>query len=125
MSQVFALSTHPYGCRVIQRILEHCLPEQTLPILEELHQHTEQLVQVTHFSLHQLCSRNNATLKWAYIKALLDASMFLEVGCLFAKTSEAPAVLLLSFSSHYTCGLIDLGPVWKLCDPARFGARPS
>uniref|UniRef100_A0AAY4CIB5 Pumilio homolog 1 n=1 Tax=Denticeps clupeoides TaxID=299321 RepID=A0AAY4CIB5_9TELE len=43
--QVFALSTHPYGCRVIQRILEHCLPEQTLPILEELHTHTEQLVQ--------------------------------------------------------------------------------
>uniref|UniRef100_A0A672S0E4 Pumilio homolog 1 n=1 Tax=Sinocyclocheilus grahami TaxID=75366 RepID=A0A672S0E4_SINGR len=42
---VFALSTHPYGCRVIQRILEHCLPEQTLPILEEIHQHTEQLVQ--------------------------------------------------------------------------------
>ncbi|ELW48650.1 Pumilio like protein 2 [Tupaia chinensis] len=44
--QVFALSTHPYGCRVIQRILEHCLPDQTLPILEELHQHTEQLVQL-------------------------------------------------------------------------------
>uniref|UniRef100_A0A8C2BFE0 Pumilio RNA-binding family member 1 n=1 Tax=Cyprinus carpio TaxID=7962 RepID=A0A8C2BFE0_CYPCA len=44
--QVFALSTHPYGCRVIQRILEHCLPEQTLSILEEIHQHTEQLVQV-------------------------------------------------------------------------------
>ncbi|XP_069612762.1 pumilio homolog 1 isoform X9 [Ranitomeya imitator] len=44
-SQVFALSTHPYGCRVIQRILEHCLPDQTLSILEELHQHTEQLVQ--------------------------------------------------------------------------------
>ena len=46
--QVFALSTHPYGCRVIQRILEHCLPDQTLSILEELHQHTEQLVQVAH-----------------------------------------------------------------------------
>ncbi|XP_070295161.1 pumilio homolog 1, partial [Salvelinus sp. IW2-2015] len=43
--QVFVLSTHPYGCRVIQRILEHCLPDQTLSILEELHQHTEQLVQ--------------------------------------------------------------------------------
>ncbi|XP_032877410.1 pumilio homolog 2 isoform X5 [Amblyraja radiata] len=43
--QVFVLSTHPYGCRVIQRILEHCTSEQTLPILEELHQHTEQLVQ--------------------------------------------------------------------------------
>ncbi|XP_061207202.1 pumilio homolog 2 isoform X5 [Neopsephotus bourkii] len=43
--QVFVLSTHPYGCRVIQRILEHCTAEQTLPVLEELHQHTEQLVQ--------------------------------------------------------------------------------
>uniref|UniRef100_A0A3B3QP84 Pumilio RNA binding family member 2 n=1 Tax=Paramormyrops kingsleyae TaxID=1676925 RepID=A0A3B3QP84_9TELE len=42
---VFVLSTHPYGCRVIQRILEHCTQDQTLPILEELHQHTEQLVQ--------------------------------------------------------------------------------
>lgn len=43
--QVFALSTHPYGCRVIQRILEHCTQEQTAPILEELHQHTDQLIQ--------------------------------------------------------------------------------
>lgn len=42
---MFALSTHPYGCRVIQRILEHCTADQTSPILEELHQHTEQLVQ--------------------------------------------------------------------------------
>ncbi|CAL9691972.1 unnamed protein product [Knipowitschia caucasica] len=43
--QVFVLSTHPYGCRVIQRILEHCTQEQTLPILDELHQHSEQLGQ--------------------------------------------------------------------------------
>ncbi|MPC26220.1 Pumilio 2 [Portunus trituberculatus] len=43
--QVFTLSTHPYGCRVIQRILEHCTGEQTAPVLEELHQHTEQLLQ--------------------------------------------------------------------------------
>lgn len=42
---MFALSTHPYGCRVIQRILEHCTQEQTAPILEELHQHTDQLIQ--------------------------------------------------------------------------------
>lgn len=42
---MFSLSTHPYGCRVIQRILEHCLPEQTASILEELHQNTEQLIQ--------------------------------------------------------------------------------
>uniref|UniRef100_A0A667Y099 Pumilio RNA binding family member 2 n=1 Tax=Myripristis murdjan TaxID=586833 RepID=A0A667Y099_9TELE len=31
--------------KVIQRILEHCTQEQTLPILEELHQHSEQLGQ--------------------------------------------------------------------------------
>uniref|UniRef100_A0A671NDN6 PUM-HD domain-containing protein n=1 Tax=Sinocyclocheilus anshuiensis TaxID=1608454 RepID=A0A671NDN6_9TELE len=45
LERVFVLSTHPYGCRVIQRILEHCTQEQTLPILEELHQHSEQLGQ--------------------------------------------------------------------------------
>jgi len=44
--QVYSLSTHPYGCRVIQRILEHCIhPEQTSPVLEELHTHSEQLIQ--------------------------------------------------------------------------------
>lgn len=43
--QVFSLSTHPYGCRVIQRILEHCTTDQTMPILEELHSHVEQLIQ--------------------------------------------------------------------------------
>lgn len=43
--QVLALSTHPYGCRVIQRILEHCTKEQITPIMEELHQTTERLVQ--------------------------------------------------------------------------------
>ena len=42
---MYSLSTHPYGCRVIQRILEHCNPEQTGPILEELHSNTEQLLQ--------------------------------------------------------------------------------
>lgn len=44
--QVYALSTHPYGCRVIQRILEHCTQEQTAPVLSELHAHTDQLIQV-------------------------------------------------------------------------------
>ena len=43
--QVFNLSTHPYGCRVIQRILEYCNAEQTNPVLEELHTHIEALIQ--------------------------------------------------------------------------------
>ena len=43
--QVLSLSTHPYGCRVIQRILEHCTSEQTAPVLNELHSNTETLIQ--------------------------------------------------------------------------------
>ncbi len=43
--QVYSLSTHPYGCRVIQRILEHCTEEQTTPILEELHRSADLLLQ--------------------------------------------------------------------------------
>ena len=43
--QVYNLSTHPYGCRVIQRILEHCAAEQTTPVLEELHTNIEALIQ--------------------------------------------------------------------------------
>lgn len=45
-SQVFDLATHPYGCRVIQRILENCTAEQTETILMELHASTERLIQV-------------------------------------------------------------------------------
>jgi pumilio RNA-binding family len=30
---------------VIQRILEHCTTDQTMPILEELHSNVEQLIQ--------------------------------------------------------------------------------
>lgn len=38
------MSTHPYGCRVIQRILEHCNDDQKRPILEELHENIKNLV---------------------------------------------------------------------------------
>lgn len=41
---MFILSTHPYGCRVIQRILEHCNETQKRAILDELLQSTEKLV---------------------------------------------------------------------------------
>ena len=48
--QVFDLATHPYGCRVIQRILENCTAEQTEPILMELHASTERLIQVIEYT---------------------------------------------------------------------------
>lgn len=54
---MYALSTHPYGCRVIQRILEHCTAEQTAPVLAELHAHTDQLIQVHPSHTHTPCPR--------------------------------------------------------------------
>ena len=39
------LSSHPYGCRVVQRILEHCSNPQKSVILEELRQCCSELVQ--------------------------------------------------------------------------------
>lgn len=43
--RVKELSSHPYGCRVVQRILEHCPNEQKSVILEELRQCCADLVQ--------------------------------------------------------------------------------
>lgn len=43
--QVKELSSHPYGCRVVQRILEHCTDNQKGVILEELRQCCGELVQ--------------------------------------------------------------------------------
>lgn len=42
---VVKLSTHPYGCRVIQRVLEHCTDAQKRPVLEELHTNLKHLVE--------------------------------------------------------------------------------
>jgi hypothetical protein len=42
---VYELSTHPYGCRVLQRCFEHLPEEQTRPLLEELHKYTTNLMQ--------------------------------------------------------------------------------
>nr|CAD2187350.1 unnamed protein product [Meloidogyne enterolobii] len=41
---VCSLSSHPYGCRVIQRVLEHCTEEQKRPVLEQLHENIFTLV---------------------------------------------------------------------------------
>lgn len=35
--QVHGLATHPYGCRVIQRMLEHCEEPTRSAVLQELH----------------------------------------------------------------------------------------
>lgn len=45
--QVYDMATHPYGCRVIQRILEHCTAQQTDVLLKEIHLHADQLIAVS------------------------------------------------------------------------------
>ncbi|PFH54339.1 hypothetical protein AMATHDRAFT_135939 [Amanita thiersii Skay4041] len=42
---VYDLATHAYGCRVLQRCLEHLPEEQTMPLLDELHKYTPNLMQ--------------------------------------------------------------------------------
>lgn len=42
--QVQALATHPYGCRVIQRMLEHCEEPTRTAVLQELHACTTSLI---------------------------------------------------------------------------------
>mmetsp|Transcript_15242 Transcript_15242/g.45141 ORF Transcript_15242/g.45141 Transcript_15242/m.45141 type:complete len:850 (-) Transcript_15242:551-3100(-) len=42
--QIHVLAVHPYGCRVIQRMLEHCADAQKFPILDELREHVDHLV---------------------------------------------------------------------------------
>lgn len=42
--RVFELSTHPYGCRVLQRCFEFLPTEQSRPLLDEMHMQTRRLV---------------------------------------------------------------------------------
>ncbi|CAI2343160.1 unnamed protein product [Caenorhabditis sp. 36 PRJEB53466] len=35
---IFDMSVDPYGCRVVQRCLEHCIPQQTRPIIDRIHE---------------------------------------------------------------------------------------
>ena len=43
--QVLKFSCHPYGCRVVQRLLERCLKSQKEHLLKELLLNTDQLIQ--------------------------------------------------------------------------------
>ncbi|EJD52985.1 ARM repeat-containing protein [Auricularia subglabra TFB-10046 SS5] len=42
---VYELSTHPFGCRVLQRCFEYLTDDQTRPLLDELHKYTSNLMQ--------------------------------------------------------------------------------
>ena len=42
--QYVELSCHPYGCRIVQRLLEHCSPAQTDGLLAQLLASTDHLL---------------------------------------------------------------------------------
>ncbi len=44
---MYMLSIHPFGCRVMQRLLENCSKEQMKVIFQEVLQHTESLLLVS------------------------------------------------------------------------------
>lgn len=45
IGKVRLLCSHSYACRVIQRLLEYCKFEQSIPILQEIHANTLDLAQ--------------------------------------------------------------------------------
>jgi pumilio RNA-binding family len=43
IGNVYTFATHPYSCRVLQRILENCPERMTRPLLEELKAYAQNL----------------------------------------------------------------------------------
>ena len=78
--QVKELSSHPYGCRVVQRILEHCTNSQKDVILEELRACCGELIQdcygnyVIQFVMQHGCEADQAILMKDVMDNLLEYS---------------------------------------------------
>jgi len=68
--QVFQLSAHPYGCRVIQRILEHCKDAQARPILDILHNELENLVQDQYGNKNCIKKKGNGKENFVFFRKL-------------------------------------------------------
>lgn len=78
--RVKELSSHPYGCRVVQRILEHCTASQKDVILEELRACCGELVQdcygnyVIQFVMQHGCEADQIILMTNVMDNLLEYS---------------------------------------------------
>lgn len=78
--QVKELSSHPYGCRVVQRILEHCTNSQKDVVLEELRACCGELIQdcygnyVIQFVMQHGCEADQAILMKDVMDNLLEYS---------------------------------------------------
>ena len=80
IGKVKELSSHPYGCRVVQRILEHCNDAQKGLILEELRGSVGELVQdcygnyVIQFFMQHCWEEDRQALIRVVLRKLLDFS---------------------------------------------------
>jgi pumilio RNA-binding family len=70
VGHVIELSTHAYGCRVIQRVLEHCSPSQVRPIVDEIIARSRELVKdqygnyvVQHVIIHGETDQRNIVMQ--------------------------------------------------------------
>mmetsp|Transcript_21372 Transcript_21372/g.46751 ORF Transcript_21372/g.46751 Transcript_21372/m.46751 type:complete len:1134 (+) Transcript_21372:1-3402(+) len=73
MTCVTLLSTHPFGCRVIQRILEHCRDEKKrTTVMEEILQNTCQLAQDQYgnYVIQHVLEHGNSQERLRVVKAL-------------------------------------------------------
>jgi len=70
--RVYDLSTHPYGCRVIQRMLEHCTPHLKKGLLDELMMYADQLAkdQYGNYVLQHVLQHSNLECTDAIIEAV-------------------------------------------------------
>lgn len=71
-NRVYDLSTHPYGCRVIQRMLEHCTPQIKSHLLDELMMFADQLAkdQYGNYVLQHVLQHSNTECTDKIIRAV-------------------------------------------------------
>ncbi|CAL2050171.1 unnamed protein product [Caenorhabditis brenneri] len=110
---VYTLSVHPYGCRVIQRVLEYCNDEQKQPVLDALNLHLKQLVldQYGNYVIQHVIEHGSAKDKEQIVKDVINDDLLK-----FAQHKFASNVIekCLSFGSQEDRNLI----IDKVCgDP--------
>ena len=75
---ILKLSMHPYGCRVVQRIIEHCTGDQVAAVFQELRPHVESLIQHQYgnYVMQCLLEHGKPEQKAAVIEAVLGRVVY-------------------------------------------------
>lgn len=104
--RAYDLSTHPYGCRVIQRMLEHCDHQLKAPLLEELMAYADQLAkdQYGNYVLQHVLQHSSMECRDSIIQTVADNILP------FSKHKFASNVVercFVSVESHHKDVLLD------------------